>query len=369
MKLKSAFKTRCLTGTGLSSLILGACLTGCSLWHDDLPECPSGVDVEFVYDYNVQRADMFNAHVGAVTVHVFDAAGRHIMSKEECNSPGNAPLRDHGYRMHLDLAPGEYKLVAHAHQRGTQELMKLKGAKFRHTSMHEGNAMESLISTLDRNATGTVEHQNVSLDTLWHGMTATNLVVRDMEPASTRISLVRNTNDIHITLRQLDAPADIRASDFEATITDRNGTLGHDNSVLPDDEITYTPWATWTSEFPSGEDSHESPAKRGADEAEQRTAHMQFSVSRLIWRPANENPAILTIRNRNTGTVVAKINLPDCLAMGRNAFEQHNYSRQEFLDREYNYRLDFFLRGDRWVYAHLGISILGWDYRFQPVDF
>ncbi len=32
-------------------------------------------------------------------------------------------------------------------------------------------------------------------------------------------------------------------------------------------------------------------------------------------------------------------------------------------------QLDFFLHGDKWVYAHLGISVLGWDYRFQPVDF
>ena len=369
MKLKSALKTRCLLGTGLSTLILNALLTGCSLWHDDLPECPSGADVEFVYDYNVQRADMFNAHVGSVTVHVFDAAGHHVMSREECNRPGDTPLRDHGYRMHLDLPPGEYKLIAHAHQRGTQELANRPGAKFRHTAMRQGDAMESLKSTLDRNATGEVEHREVSLDTLWHGMTATNLVVRDMQPASARISLVRNTNDIHITLRQLDSPADIHASDFEATITDRNGTLGHDNSVLPDDEITYTPWATWTSEFPSDDDTSDSPVKRGETEVEQRTAHLQFSVSRLIWRPANESPAMLTIRNRNTGAIVAKINLPDCLAMGRNAFETQNYSRQEFLDREYNYRLDFFLRGDKWVYAYLGISILGWDYRFQPVDF
>ena len=57
----------CLAAAGLS---------GCTLMHDELDPCPSGVDLKFVYDYNIQRADMFPDHVGGVTVYVFDQSGR-----------------------------------------------------------------------------------------------------------------------------------------------------------------------------------------------------------------------------------------------------------------------------------------------------
>ncbi|EKC70454.1 lipoprotein, partial [human gut metagenome] len=79
--------------------------------------------------------------------------------------------------------------------------------------------------------------------------------------------------------------------------------------------------------------------------------------------------AILTITNKTTGEEVARINLADYLAQGRGAFEARHYSAQEFLDREYDYKLDFFLQGNQWKYVQLSISILDWSKRIQRVDF
>ena len=56
-------------------------------------------------------------------------------------------------------------------------------------------------------------------------------------------------------------------------------------------------------------------------------------------------------------------------APGRGAFEARHYSEQEFLDREYDYKLDFFLQGNQWKYVQLSISILDWSKRIQRVDF
>ena len=61
--------------------------------------------------------------------------------------------------------------------------------------------------------------------------------------------------------------------------------------------------------------------------------------------------------------------LADFLAQGRGAFEARHYSEQEFLDREYDYKLDFFLQGNQWKYVQLSISILDWSKRIQRVDF
>ncbi len=44
-------------------------VTSCNdMWHQDYSDCPNGVYVKFKYDYNLQRADMFNDHVGQVTL-------------------------------------------------------------------------------------------------------------------------------------------------------------------------------------------------------------------------------------------------------------------------------------------------------------
>ena len=48
-------------------------LASCSMMSDDLEDCPQGLSVEFVYDYNVERANMFNDHVGSVTLYVSGA--------------------------------------------------------------------------------------------------------------------------------------------------------------------------------------------------------------------------------------------------------------------------------------------------------
>ena len=138
------------------------------------------------------------------------------------------------------------------------------------------------------------------------------------------------------------------------------GIISYDNSLLPDEELTYTPYYTWTTEFKDTEGN-----------VKERTAHAALMFSRLIWHPVAENDknAILTITNKTTGEEVARINLADFLAQGRGAFEARHYSEQEFLDREYDYKLDFFLQGNQWKYVQLSISILDWSKRIQRVDF
>lgn len=334
-------------------------VTGCSLWHDDLPECPSGIDIEFVYDYNVQRADLFGDHVGGVIVNVFDGNDNFVLRKEECNTATSQPLSAPGYRMHLNLAPGNYTIVAHAFQRGHTEILSRAGAKFRVPDLKQGDTIDDLYVRLDRNSVGEVEHGGVALDTLWHGMTEAPVAVNASEVTPARISLVRNTNDLHITLHQLDYPGDICADDFEVSVMDANGKLCSDNSIDPDDgTIVYRPFAQWTSRYPDDEDR----------EAESRAAHMQLSLSRLVYNPESARLSVLLIQSRGSGEEIARINLPECLAQGRNYFELQNYTPQEFLDREYSYNLDFFLKGDYWVYARLGISVLGWNMRIQNAD-
>lgn len=205
-----------------------------------------------------------------------------------------------------------------------------------------------------------MNNQSQPLDTLWQGLSNELVEVKDLQVTRHTIGLVRDTKQLTISLHQTDEPANIHADDFSYQITNANGDISYDNSLLPDEELTYTPYYTWTTEFKDKEGN-----------VKERTAHAALMFSRLIWHPVEENDknAILTITNKTTGEEVARINLADCLAQCRGAFETQHYSEQEFLDREYDYKLDFFLQGNQWRYAEIRISILDWVKRIQRVDF
>ena len=74
---------------------------------------------------------------------------------------------------------------------------------------------------------------------------------------------------------------------------------------------------------------------------------------------------MLSIVNRNSGQEVIRVNLPDLLSRLRNSEEIYRYSAQEFLDRGYDYDLDFYLKGGNLSYINISISVLGWSKRIQ----
>ena len=341
--------------------IIMACGLLCSchdLMHDDLPPCDMGVDLKFKYDYNIQRADMFNDHVGGLCVFVYDEQGKFIARQDAYNESASQPLKDPNYAMRIDLQPGKYRFATFAFQKKYEETLAQTGAKQQIALPQQGDNISQLHVRLDREA-GKVINQSEPLDTLWQGLSNDLVEVKDLQVTHETISLVRDTKQLTISLHQLDEPANINADDFSYQITDANGNIHYDNSLLPDEELTYTPYKTWTTEF-SDPDGN----------VKERTAHAALMFSRLIYHPSSENDknAILSIWNKKTGEEVARINLADCLAQGRGAFEYQNYSPQEFLDREYDYKLDFFLKGDEWQYIQLGISILDWSKRIQRAD-
>lgn len=94
---------------------------------------------------------------------------------------------------------------------------------------------------------------------------------------------------------------------------------------------------------------------------------MMFNRLMLNDENSDASNARLLIRDRLTGKTVVDLNLPHYLSMGRDAYAIQNYSHQEYLDREHDYHLDFFLQGDKWV--AMEIHVLSWSKRIQNVDF
>ena len=104
-KFNSWIKNICM---GWGFIMAGSLLASCNdLMHDDLPPCDMGVDLQFKYDYNVQRADMFNDHVGGLCVFVYDEQGNFIARHDAYNDVTSQPLKDPNYAMRINLEPGK----------------------------------------------------------------------------------------------------------------------------------------------------------------------------------------------------------------------------------------------------------------------
>lgn len=335
---------------------------------DDLQPCPQGMDVRFVYDYNVERADMFPDHVGGVTLFIFDEDGRLVSRQTESNSGTAQPLRDVNYRMRIDgLEPGRYRLMALATQRDYQELSQRSGIRYHWTDFQRGDVRTEMnIRLINQGGSEPAEIPQM-LDTLWYGTPVgeTLVEVEAQQITPTTVSMIRDTKRLHLTLRQLVNRAHCDIADYEITITDRNGRLLSDNSLDPQAQaLTYRPWAEWNTWMDSeGELYYDrATAPEGAD----MTAHADIDFNRLVKR--KDDPAMLTITERATGRQVASLNLASILAEGRGAFETYFYSEQEYLDRAYDYYLNFILVDGQWEEIELVVPrlhITPWARRFQ----
>ena len=385
-------------------------VASCTMIQDSVDYCPTGLYVRFVYDYNTARADMFKDHVGHVRLYVYDEQGHKVAGRSLSTTAASAPLADYGYALHLDpseLRPGRYRLQAVAMQRDWDAAAAADGARYRHEAdVTHGEAMRITLDHDPGVIPGTeqhlVDHKSLPLDTLWHTLKVQShaptdgvapmpmqrtsrpysvypldeqyVTVTDNMATYATISLVRDTKHLNITMRHLDFPDDVFHHDYEVTIVDDNATLLHDNALAPSDSLRYTPYAAWTSRFTDGGVIVDPTVPRATSQADddapdglryQRTAHYNLMFNRLMYNDDAARSAMLQVRNLNSGKVVARINLPYMLAEGRAAYELYGYSPQEYLDREYDYHLNLFLKGESWAYCDIVVNVLSWSKRHQ----
>lgn len=348
-------------------------LSSCDMMHEERDDCPIGLYVAFKYDYNLQRADMFNDHVGSVTLYVFDEQGRFVKTQEESNTASAQPLKNRNYLMHVDgLQPGKYQFIALAGQTSYAEQLKTNRAKFIRKDMTTSNSMTDLEVLLDHvQATGTdatkygtdkfmVENNDQPLDTLWHGIKTDLVEVYDTKPTYDTISLVRDTKMINITLRELDDPTEMDVNNYEFRIEDRNAHILYNNDLDETDNLVYTPYAEWNTEDRiTGTDNDGNQY-----DTQGKIGHASFMTSRILYHDLAKDDAVLVITDKRTGEEVIKVNVADYLSR-ETTYEDRIYTRQGFLDRGYNYQMHFYLKGGKFEYATINISVLAWTIRYQ----
>jgi hypothetical protein len=415
---------RLIIQKGIVAVLAALTLSSCDLMTEDLDDCPTGLYVTFVYDYNIQRADMLKDHVGGLTLYVYDESDRLVATR----SMGESQLSRYGSYIHFteqELAPDHtYRLMAIAQQ---HETLPTIGAKYRMTGNTVGTEWRQFFIDLDHsaqptNSRGTTRAfgnyyyvNNVEpLDTLWHTLTTILTPAEQMptklhpdmlipakceyswqrdgsvktngqekvslvsgEPTYATVALIRDTKQLNITLRAVnDNPADnmVKDEDYTVEIIDNNSQLDCKNDLTkPADTLVYTPYRQWTTTFVgTGQVVSESAAHY--DLMFNRLLYKNASVTEDQYAILNEadiatsRNAVLLIRKKETGEIIFGLNLPYILASGRN-YQERYYHYQEYLDREYDYRLQFIIKGGRVdeieLYLGTHVHLIPWAVRHQ----
>ena len=325
-------------------LLAGSTFASCNVLSEEEEDC--AVYVQFKYDMNMEFADAFQQAVNSVTLYAFDKNGVLAFQKTE----EGELLKEDGYRMRLEQIShterADYDFITWAGEPDNESFSIPVLSVGKHTK-------EDLICQLNRAGDGVV---NDNLDNLFHGqVNGLSFGGRAAQPGvDVVVPLVKNTNNIRIVLQEVSGEP-LSASDFNFAITDKNGKMNYDNTLMEDEQLTYKEWYKGNGQAGMDEES------RAEGITEINVAIAELTTARLM---ADMEP-ILTITKAETGEQVLSIPLVDCALL----YKREKYSdmpNQEYLDREDEYNFTFFLQDGKWVSS--SIIINSWRLILQDSD-
>ena len=314
-------------------LLFAGSLASCNVLTEEDQDC--ALYVRFKYDMNMNFADAFQNAVNSVTLYAFKDGVLAYQRTEE-----GELLKQNGYRMRIDEIPyrekHKYDYITWAGEPDNES--------FTIPVLTVGKSTkEDLFCQLNRAGNGVVSDD---LEDLFHGMTNGQDYSRSASSAAgdeVVIPLTKNTNNIRIVLQHLSGkPVDVNKLNF--TITDKNGLMNYDNMLLGEDVITYKAW-------------HKAQGSAGIGEQQEgvitevNLALADLTVARLM---ADEEP-ILVVTNDEEEMVIHIPLVDYALLYKRLRYE--DMPDQEFLDRQDEYNMTFFLDENyKWINQFIYIN-------------
>lgn len=312
--------------------------------RDDLSPCV--LRVAFSYDRNIKFADAFANEVKQVTLYAYNAqTGQLAYTRTETA----ANILAKGYLDVTDMKAGTYHLIAWA-----------EGENRCNNSYNYGTAAQSDPTQLTcaiNNPDRCITHD---LTPLFHGKMDAVKLEYGLSTDNTKLvtlPLTKNTNVVRVVLQNTSGTK-LQADDFTLTIDDDNRLLGYDNLPLQADSITYTPW----SKYSGSTDINASAMPRKLRAESLSAVVAEFTLNRLM---VDKRP-ILTVCRNTDGKTVFRLPLVDYLLMVKGNYHR-SMSDQEYLDREDEYNMTFFLDDNsNWLAA--SILINSWRVVLQQSD-
>ena len=327
------------------SVCMAFAFTSCndSFIFDDEGDCSLHYKLKFRYDMNLKWADAFSNEVKSVRVYVFNE--KNICVKEYLES-GDA-LASSDFAIDLDLPAGKYSLIAWC---GIDNPGIQQQSFFAPQSPNL--EMENLFCRLNtrENASG-FYYSDSRLLFMFYGKLDVEIEESDNIGGERffTMPLVKDTNHIRVTLVQLSGE-DTNVNDFSYTIEAANGYLDYLNGLEGDVNIIYQPWDLDNAETVI-ENIQGVPMKS-------LSAVADLDVCRMTVGEAETMK--LTIKNNLTNEIVASVPIIDYALLAKDYYEMaygHTMTNQEFLDREDEYNLTFFLDSNlQWINSFIYIN-------------
>lgn len=346
--MKVLAKIRKMTMWTLLLATSGMVMASCNavLGEEDA-DCSVEYRVKFKYDKNMKFADAFANEVKSVTLYAFDENGKFAYQRTE---QGDI-LSEDGYSMLVEVEPGDYNLVAWGGLEG-EESFSVPVLQQGVSTLQDLNCKMNR-DHISRDADGSA-YVDQDLKPLFHGQVQKQSFSRAASQQVVTVPLTKNTNNIRIILQHLSGE-EVDVSKFTFTINDENGLMNYDNNLLDDEELTYYPWRT-----DSGT-ADMNPKEKARATTSVGVAIAELTVGRLIA----ENKPVLSISNEK-GEKVLSIPLIDYALLVKGYYNRE-MSDQEYLDRQDEYNMTFFLdENNRW--ASSSIIINSWKVVLDDVD-
>lgn len=310
--------------------------SSCSMINEDLPPCKRGVELRFIYDYNMEFANAFYSQVDCLTLLVYDEDGNYITSRAETSDA----LKDENYRMVLDLDPGKYTFVAY----GGMECSE-SSFHFVQTPSADLNLKDNKV---ELNQDCLTSPHGTELHNLFYGKLDMEVTEEWSHYEQGTVEMMRDTNNLRIVMEQNDGEA-LSSDYFDFKLIDDNKLMAWDNAVIPIGLTTYNAWTL--GDFDLGQNY----------EGETINAcFAEFSFPRII-DPATtradeyKGPRLLVTRKGTDDAVIDIDLIPFLLAMKSEHYR--NMPAQEFLDREHDWALIFILdRSLNWYQVQIQVQ-------------
>ena len=317
----------------LSFIVVLLSLVSCSnnFIFESEGDCGVYYRIGFKYDYNMKFADAFANEVNSIALYVFDEDS--VLVKEIKVNDKNE-LGTGSFEIPLDLVPGNYTLLAWGGLMDESSFDLLAEPVVGQTKIEE---MMVMMCRKENNGTSVVDED---LKPLYHGSMPLEVTAVDGTYTET-MSLTKNTNNIKVMLQELSG-GDVDADKFIFEITDANGLYGWDNSRLDDETVTYSPWSVRT-------------AVTEMEETRAVTTVTAAVAEHTIGRMTAGKSPVLTVTNRESGELLLKLPVADYALMTKGEYNR-NMGDQEFLDRQDDYTMTFFLHEGEWVSSTIIIN-------------
>ncbi len=310
--------------------------------YDDLEECPSGLNLRFVFDYNMLNIDAFSTQVKSVNVWAFDSTGKLVWTGHAAGEELTRP----NYIMETPLTAGTYDFIAWC---GLDDNADFNLDTYTPESKTE---LEVRLKTIEK------ENLNISsshFKALFHGMKSNvEYVVEPMKPSVTTVTipLIKDTNDIAVMLVNEDGTV-ISREDFSVSISYADSWLEWNNDVAAASPVVnYQPWS-----INYGETTLEPITKATTDEngPVRSTLLCELSTSRLM----EKGKAWLDVVRLEDNTTIIHVPIIEYFLLEKGERHSH-YSDQEYLDRRDDYSALFFIDKEKGWYMAGGIYINSW---------